>query len=63
MSGLAAVGGDVVPSGEATIQVVELFVALIAAAAVVALLTRRSGLPYTVALVLQVPGRDSGGRP
>ena len=48
----AAVAGEVGQAGEATIQVVELFVALIAAAAVVALLTRRSGLPYTVALVL-----------
>ena len=37
MMPLAAVGGDVVQTGEATIQVVELFVALIAAAAVVAL--------------------------
>lgn len=52
MNAFAAVGGEVGQSGEATIQVVELFVALIAAAAIVALLTRRSGLPYTVALVL-----------
>jgi CPA1 family monovalent cation:H+ antiporter len=52
VSAFAAVGGDAALTGEATIQVVELFVALIAAAAVVALLTRRSGLPYSVALVL-----------
>jgi len=44
--------GDAGVTGEATIHVVELFVLLIAAAAVVALLTRRSGLPYSVALVL-----------
>jgi len=44
--------GDAGSTGAATIHVVELFVLLIAAAAVVALLTRRSGLPYSVALVL-----------
>lgn len=52
MTPIAAAAGDPVQTGEATIQVVELFVALIAVAAVVALLTRRSGLPYSVALVL-----------
>ena len=52
MMPFAAVAGGAAQSGEATIQVVELFVALIAAAAIVALLTRRSGLPYSVALVL-----------
>jgi Na+:H+ antiporter len=52
MTPFAAIGGDAAQTGEATIQVVELFVALIAAAAIVALLTRRSGLPYSVALVV-----------
>jgi CPA1 family monovalent cation:H+ antiporter len=47
-----AVAGEVVETGEATIYVVELFVLLIAAATVVALVTRRSGLPYSVALVI-----------
>jgi len=46
-----AVAGEAVETGEATLYVVELFVLLIAAATVVALLTRRSGLPYSVALV------------
>ena len=44
--------GDQVETGAMTIHVVELLVLLIAAAAVVALVTRRSGLPYSVALVL-----------
>ncbi len=52
MTPFAAVGGEALQTGDATIQVVELFVAFIAAAALVALLTRRSGLPYSVALVL-----------
>jgi CPA1 family monovalent cation:H+ antiporter len=52
MTPFAAIGGDAAQTGEATIQVVELFVALIAAAAIVALLTRRAGLPYSVALVV-----------
>jgi CPA1 family monovalent cation:H+ antiporter len=47
-----AVAGDAVAAGEATIHVVELFVLLIAAAAAVALVTRRSPLPYSVALVV-----------
>jgi NhaP-type Na+/H+ and K+/H+ antiporters len=51
MTPLDAVGGAG-QTGEATIHVVELFVLFIAAAAVVAILTRRSGLPYSVALVL-----------
>jgi CPA1 family monovalent cation:H+ antiporter len=48
---IATVGGTT-DTGEATITVVGLFVLLIAAAAAVALATRRSGLPYSVALVL-----------
>jgi CPA1 family monovalent cation:H+ antiporter len=52
MTPFAAAVGDPGQTGEATIEVVGLFVALIAAAAIVALLTRRSGLPYSVALVL-----------
>ena len=47
-----AVAGDAAGAGEATIHVVELFVLLIAAAAAVALVTRRSPLPYSVALVV-----------
>ena len=47
-----AVAGDVMETGETTIYVVELFVLFIAAAAAVALMTRRSALPYSVALVL-----------
>jgi CPA1 family monovalent cation:H+ antiporter len=47
-----AVTGEVVDAGEATIYVVELFVLFIAAAAAIALLTRRSPLPYSVALVV-----------
>ena len=47
-----AVIGGAAEAGEATIHVVELFVLLIAAATGVALLTRRSGLPYSVALVV-----------
>ena len=47
-----AVVGGAAEAGEATIHVVELFVLLIAAATGVALLTRRSGLPYSVALVV-----------
>ena len=43
MTPFAAVGGDAAQTGDATIQVVELFVALVAAAALVALLTRRLG--------------------
>ena len=39
-------------TGDTTLYVVELFVLLIGAATVVALATRRSGLPYSVALVL-----------
>jgi len=46
-----AIAADATETGEATIYVVELFVLLIAAATIVALLTRRSGLPYSVALV------------
>lgn len=38
--------------GEETLQSVEFFTALLAAAAVLALLSRRFGFPYTVALVL-----------
>jgi CPA1 family monovalent cation:H+ antiporter len=38
--------------GEATLNAVELFVALVAAAAVVALVARRIAVPYTVALVV-----------
>ena len=49
-----AVAGEVVETGETTLYVVELFVLLIAAATVVALLTRRSGLPYSVALVTRL---------
>jgi len=48
----AVLAGDTSGASEATIQVMELFVALVAAATLVALLTRRSGLPYSVALVL-----------
>ena len=52
MSIFGALGGDTGTASEATIQVMELFVALVAAATLVALVTRRSGLPYSVALVL-----------
>jgi monovalent cation:H+ antiporter, CPA1 family len=51
MNSLAVVGGSA-ETGEATINVVGLFVLLIAVATVVALVTRRSALPYSVALVL-----------
>jgi monovalent cation:H+ antiporter, CPA1 family len=47
-----ALAGEAADGGDATIQLVELFVLLIAAATVVALVTRRSALPYSVALVL-----------
>ena len=47
-----AVAGEMVEAGETTIYVVELFVLFIAAATAIALLTRRSPLPYSVALVL-----------
>jgi CPA1 family monovalent cation:H+ antiporter len=39
-------------AGEATIQAIELFVALVSVAAVVGLVVRRLAIPYTVALVL-----------
>ena len=39
-------------SGEATIGTIEQFIALLAAAVLVALVSRRVGVPYTVALVL-----------
>jgi CPA1 family monovalent cation:H+ antiporter len=39
-------------SGEATIETIEQFTALLAAAVLVALVSRRVGVPYTVALVL-----------
>ena len=52
MTPYAVLAGDTSGASEATIQVMELFVALVAAATLVALLTRRSGLPYSVALVL-----------
>ena len=46
-----AVGGRSMPA-EATAATVELFTALLAAAVLVALVSRRIGIPYTVALVL-----------
>jgi NhaP-type Na+/H+ or K+/H+ antiporter len=63
MTLFAAVTGDAVANGEATIAAVELFVALIAAAAVVALVARRYGLPYTVALVVLGLGIAAVGPP
>ncbi|MBA2556832.1 MAG: cation:proton antiporter [Chloroflexi bacterium] len=39
-------------NGDVTLSAIELFVALVAAAAVVALLARRVALPYTVSLVV-----------
>jgi Na+:H+ antiporter len=47
-----ALVGEGVEAGDTTLYVVELFVLFIAAAAVIALLTRRSPLPYSVALVV-----------
>ncbi len=43
---------DTAVLGEMTLSVVELFIALVAGAAMIALLVRRSAVPYTVALVV-----------
>jgi CPA1 family monovalent cation:H+ antiporter len=47
-----ALTSETADAGDTTLYVVELFVLFIAAAAVIALLTRRSPLPYSVALVV-----------